>query len=650
MQLTTHQSSTFWKLSTVIAFALTVCIYWPGLSGGFVLDDFSFIVWNTDLHVRGAAWGDWARAALSFPADHQGRWLSMLTFSANYYFGGLNPFGYKLVNLVIHLINGVLVYAVVSALLRLWSHQRPHQAPDSTRQRWLALAVAALWLVLPINLTAVLYVSQRLESLSHLFVLAGLTWYLRVRTQLPTSGSLRLLVALLVPTSLGLLAKESAVLLPLYAACVEAVFFRDTASQPFRRRIGCVYIILLALPLIAGLVWLTSWLNTEQSYARPFSTAERLMTEARVMFHYMQWSLLPLPNDLTLYHDDLALSAGLLSPPQTLASIIGIAALGMLTIWQARKRPMVSIGIAWFFAGHVLTGTIIPLELVFEHRNYFPSIGLLLAVVTFAGASNHRQFSWRALSAAFAVIFCFYAFSTTIRSIEWSSPTRLGLSEAKKRPDSPRAQYEFAYTYLLAAGYNASSPLRQQAHQALEHCRILPRSDTQCEAALILDANKMGVMPDQAWWASLTQKLVDRTPNVSDYSAAATLFQCQLTAGCYYQPAELQAALDAALSHPAPGSLWMDLAAQFQAFLLQKPDIAIPMFKEVIRLQPNNPSPRGNLIRVQIMFGDLKGAEYELTELSKLNHLGSRKGLIDRLTQELAQARKKQAAKGPVPQ
>ena len=647
MSVPSSRSNLAWLLTTMLVLACTTAAYWPGLHGGFVFDDFSFIVWNADLHVATNTLGGWARAALSFPADHQGRWLTMLTFAANHYLGGLDPFGYKLVNLIIHLINGGLLFYVARALLQLWAVQRPHQAPGPDRQRWLALAVAALWLVLPINLTAVLYVSQRLESLSQLFVLAGLVWYVHARIHLSAhgGGSFRLLAALLAPTVLGLLAKESAVMLPLYAACIEAVFFRDPNSQPLRRRIAGVYVALLALPLVAGLVWLTSWLGTEQSYTRPFSTAERLMTEARVMFHYMQWTLLPLPNDLTLYHDDLALSTGLLSPPQTLAAFVGIVALCVLAIWQAPKRPLVSVGIAWFFAGHLLTGTIIPLELVFEHRNYFPSIGLLLVFASFTATHGLEQSNGRFLTIAFAAVFCFYAFSTTMRSFEWSSPTRLGLSEARKRPDSPRAQYEFAYTYLLEAGEDPSSPLRRQAHTALERCRTLPGSDTQCEAALILDANKTALMPEPDWWASLTNKLASRPPNISDYSAASTLFQCQLTARCYYQPAEMQAALDAALSHPAPGPLWLDLNAQFQAFLLRKPNVAIPMLKEVVRLQPDNPSPRSNLIRVQIMFGELEDAERELSALGNLNHLGSRDELIDRLTRELADARKAQEAK-----
>lgn len=630
--------SPIWMSCAASALLLAAAIYWPGLSGGFVFDDFSFIVWNDGLHVEHMRLGEWVRAALSFPADHQGRWLTMLSFAANHYLHGLTPFGYKLVNLAIHLVNGVLLYLVVARLLALWAAQRPEQGMSTGRGRWLALLIATLWLVLPINLTAVLYITQRLESLSHLFVLAGLAWYLRARiSMLAQEGGVgRLMTALIVPTALGLLAKESAILLPLYAACVEATFFNDARTQPIRRSLLRMYGLLLLLPLAIGLVWLASWIGTEHSYARAYTTTERLLTEARVFVHYMQWTLLPLPNDLTLYHDDIKLSTALLSPPQTLAAIAFLTTLMGVAAAQMRCRPMLSIGLAWFFAGHLLTGTVIPLELVFEHRNYFPSIGLLLAAVSLA-AEALRTASTRTLTVCAVVVISFYAFTTAMRATEWSSPSRLALSEAIKRPDSPRAQYEFAYNALQRAGSDPNAPLRVEAKAALERCRRMPGSDTQCEVALILDANTTSTVPDPALWAAMTSKLRARMPGMGDYSAAATLYQCQLTGRCYFQPDQLKGAVDAALSHPHPGAVWLDLSAQIDAFFLRDADAALAKFREVARLQPANAITRGNLVRVLIMFGHLPEAERELQALERLNHLGAHDELIRRLRRELDQ-------------
>ncbi len=636
-------------LAGLLTAVLATAVYWPGLAGGFVFDDFSFIVANSDLHVDRWIAGDWVRAAMSFPSAHQGRWLTMLSFAANHFVHGLDPFGYKLVNLAIHLANGFLIYKVARGVFALWFVQRPEQAPAVDSHGALAIALAALWLCLPINLTGVLYVSQRLESLCNLFVLAGLAWYLHERIKLVSGrGSpWRLASALVISTTVGLLAKESAILLPLYTACVEAVFYLDPRTRPLRKPIGRLYAALLLLPLGAGLYWLSTWLGTEHSYARPFTMAERLLTESRVMLHYIQWTLLPLPNDLTLYHDDVGLSTGLLSPPSTLASLLVIAALGLLALLQRDRRPMLSLGIAWFFGGHLLTGTIIPLELVFEHRNYFPSIGLLLAVVATAHAECRQRRG--ALLAAAVVMLAFYSFSTLLRSMEWSEPARLGLSEARKRPDSPRAQFEFAHSYLSMAGADPATPLRREARQALERCRGIATSDTQCDAALILDANRVSQMPEAAWWTSLIRKLSSRPPNVSDYSAVMMLMQCQIAGRCYYQPVELEAAIDAVMSRPHPGPLWVDLAAQYETFLARRPERALRLFAEVVRLEPGNPTTLGNLVRAQILFGHLDEAERGLDAIRRSNLLGAYDELVSGLEGDLRRARQAAAPHRPSP-
>lgn len=637
------------RLASLLTALLAAAIYWPGLAGGFVFDDFSFIVANRDLHVERWALGDWVRAAMSFPSAHQGRWLTMLSFAANHIAHGLDPFGYKLVNLAIHLLNGWLVYKVSRGLLALWTAQRPEQALPYQSQHWVALLVAALWLCLPINLTGVLYVSQRLESLCNLFVLAGLAWYLRERMNLllGRGSPLRLAAALIVPTLLGLLAKESAILLPLYTACIEIVFFQDPRSRPLRRPIVQLYAALLLVPLFVGMYWLSTWLGTEHSYARPFSITERLLTESRVMLHYMQWTLLPQPNDLTLYHDDISLSQGLMSPPSTSLAILVILGLMAVAALQRHRRPMLSLGIAWFFGGHLLTGTIIPLELVFEHRNYFPSMGLLLALVP----TLYAQFAPRrgALIAAALVMLGFYTFSTVLRSVEWGDPSRLGLSEARKRPESPRAQYEFAHNYLTQAGEDKASPLRQEARQALERCRRMPAADTQCDAALILDANRTNQVPDPDWWASLTHKLSARTPNISDYSAVMVLMQCQIAGRCYYQPAELEAAITVVMSRPHPGPLWVDLAAQFETFLARRPERALALFAEVVRLEPGNTVTLSNLVRAQILFGRLDDAERGLDAIRRANRVGAYDDLVSGLEDDLRRARLGQASPATSP-
>src|SRR5690606_21589294 len=94
----------------------------------------------------------------------------------------------------------------------------------------------------------------------------------------------------------------------------------------------------------------------------------------------LRWTLFPSLRELSLYHDDYVISRGLLDPPSTALSGLLLAGVAGLAVWLRKRRPLAAIGLGWFFAAHLLTATVFPLELVHEHRNYFASMGLCLVL------------------------------------------------------------------------------------------------------------------------------------------------------------------------------------------------------------------------------------------------------------------------------
>ena len=96
---------------------ITTTVYWPGLSGGWLFDDYPNIVDNKGVQPDHASVGELVGAALSSPSSRFKRPLSSLSFAANYLTGGLDPRGWRLVNLLIHLLNGVLVFWLARELL-----------------------------------------------------------------------------------------------------------------------------------------------------------------------------------------------------------------------------------------------------------------------------------------------------------------------------------------------------------------------------------------------------------------------------------------------------------------------------------------------------------------------------------------------------
>ena len=106
---------------------------------------------------------------------------------------------------------------------------------------------------------------------------------------------------------------------------------------------------------------------------RPFSPLERLLTQGRVLFLYVSLLLYPIPSRLMFLHD-IDTSRSLFDPWTTLAAIIGIVLCLLFAALKAKKYPLLSFAILFFILNHLVEGTLIPLELIYEHRNYIPSM------------------------------------------------------------------------------------------------------------------------------------------------------------------------------------------------------------------------------------------------------------------------------------
>lgn len=621
---------------------VTLIVYWPALHGSYFFDDGVNFVDNTDLHVNSLHLGDWIKAALSLTGTGQFRALSLLSLAANYYFTGLDPFWPKLTNVGIHLLNGTLLFLLLREMFGVWSLAADKRGRNSTQPRFdlIAAIVAGAWLLLPINFTGVAYVVQRMESLANVFIFLGLFLYVRMRRrQFAGDGKAGMLPIVLVACmALGLSAKESAALLPLYTACVEIAItdFRNQDGR-FSRSALWTHVVLLVLPLIAGLIWISTWVFHSIAGVRPFSIGERLLTEPRVLADYIGWTLLPNLNSLTFFHDDLPVSHGLLDPPTTLLAILTLLALLGVALWQRKARPLFCLGILWFFAGHSMTATVIPLELVFEHRNYFPSLGLLLAATSLIALEPGLRLP--AAKAFIAIGFiAFFAFTTFLRAEEWSNPLQLAYSEALKRPDSPRAQYELARTLIVAAGNNENSPLIDDSVEVLQRAALLPSGGIGPFQALIYLNGRAHRAIDPAWWQAILAKLRDRSPSQTDIDSVIFLFRCQQRGDCPKQKQEMLDTFIAALTKSQGNVGLISAYADFALMELGDAALAERMSRDVVAAKPQVPVYRANLAHLLIATRQFDAAKTTISELDSLNHLGSLDTAIAKLKAELVTA------------
>jgi len=654
---TSDNRAGWWLL--LAAFAVTIAVYWPGLSGGFLFDDYPNIVDNKGVQPSNASFSSLVGAALSSPSSEFKRPLASLSFAANYLISGLDPYWMKLTNLVIHLLNGLLVFLLARALLQAdpvgaRSRAMPlaeirdsiarERAPTgdmggntARRSGIVAVLIAAAWMLLPINLTGVLYVVQRMESMANLFVLLGLLGYVAGRQQMMTaaqsdpgdtsaswSSEMRgfaLCVASIVAcTGVGALAKETAVMLPLYAVLIEWTLFRFRRpnGQP-DHRVTALFIVVLLLPLLIGLAWLLPQVfNPGYWSTRDFNLRTRLLSEARIVADYTRWTLLPTPDALSFYHDDFRISTGLLAPWTTLASIVFLGALVAAMVWLRNRLPLAALGIGLFLGCQLLTGTILPLELIYEHRNYFASFGLLLAVMPLLAVHSTTTMALPRYALLAGAILC-WAVLTALTAYAWGNPLRLAGDLASRAPLSPRAQYELGRTYIVYSHYDPTSPFTKLAYAPLEKAAALPDASILPEQALIFMNARMGQPLRDAWWESMIEKLKTRKPGVQDESSLSALTQCAHEGRCNLPKQRMTEAFLAALSHPHPSARLLATYGDYAWNVLDEHALGSRMLTDATTTAPTEPAYRITLARMLAAQGRYTEVEKQIAVLQSLN-------------------------------
>jgi hypothetical protein len=531
----------------------------------------------------------------------------MLSFAVDWYFGGGDPLRMKVENLIIHLINGLLLFGLLRTLLRVRRSEF-----DTTRADLLALCVTAAWLLAPINFTAVAYIVQRMESLCQVFVLAGLWGYIaaRLRMREGNLGLMRAVASIVLGTAIGGLCKESAALLPLYALIVEWIMFGFArADGKIDRRLLAIYLVVLVLPGCAALYWaIPRFLPAAAWAGRAFTLGERLLTEPRILWDYVQWSLLPLPNQLALYHDSIGISHGLLDPPTTLLAILGLAISFIGALRLRHARPLVVLGIGWFFAAHLLTATVIPLELVFEHRNYFASIGLYLALFSVVLPQVEARLPILR-NGLCLVLIVFFAAVTWIRALNWSNPLLFALSEAKANPQSPRAAYELANIYMVLCQEPGNSHLIPVAFEALQHAADLPGANMLPEQGLLLLSTYLHRDPPEGAWARMQQKLAEQPLSPPVIDALQKLSSCTLTGRCAFPANQMVNSFLAALQHNPPDTRVLSIYASYALNVLHDTTLATNLARTSVEQAPLDMQMRKNLLLLLAASGQHAEAE-----------------------------------------
>ncbi len=630
------------RLVVFMTLLVTLGVYWPGVSGGFMFDDYANIVSIKELHLHHLDLQSLLLASQSGHAGPLGRPVSLVSFAVNHYFAGLDARAFKLVNLLIHCLTGLVIFRLTATLLH--AHNRLSTNKDSPFSAELTAAVTAgIWLVHPLQLSTVLYVVQRMTSLSALFIFLALWLYLggRLRQLEGKSGTIHFLVAFGFFFPLAVYSKENGLLLPLYLLLLEWTVLRfalpsDVSTRRFRQ---AAYVLVALAAGAAGTYLFTHPGIILGGYEnRSFSLIERLLTEPRVLWFYIGLIFVPSTLRLGLFHDDIGLSEDLLTPPTTLAAILGLVLLVWLAVHLRRKMPVFSFGVLFFFTGHLLESTVFPLELAFEHRNYLPSYGLLLTLCY--SLMNTPTYLFSSKTVPLTIVFAFavvLSASTFSRALSWSAPLSFAISEAAHHPHSARAQYELGRIYADIINIDPEAVhLYPLTTMTLESSSKLDPSNNDGLFRLLPLSQRFSSDIPREWTSTLLDRLAHGVYPANNVNMLSWLVNCdENNVSCHIPNDLLAKLLTASLENPnlrgRERSEVCVLGSKFFLIKMRDPDTALALIAAAAETSPNIPRFRIYLAQLLIELGRVSDAQQELKIARMLDSFGTHKSRIDEL-------------------
>ncbi len=354
-------------LLTLLA-AVVILTYSGTLTSPFIFDDLSNIRENPHIRIPYPSAENLAWAAFQSPLGN--RPVANISFALNYFFHGYNLVGFHVVNILIHIASGILLYGFVKATIHTPGLQKRYG-----RLGWIPFFTAFIWLMHPLQTQSVTYLVQRMNSLAAMFYILSMLLYVEFRRYRDCRLKWPLLGGCILAGILAFGTKEITITLPVFILLYEWFFFQKLSWQWIRHRLWLLTGLMLLIVVLA--LWyfeyepLARILNSYRN--RDFTMLQRVLTQYRVVLFYISLLIWPNPSRLSLDHD-FALSSSLTNPVTTLLSLAIIIVLLVVAVLIAKREPLISFGILWFFGNLVSESSIIGLELVFEHRNYLPSM------------------------------------------------------------------------------------------------------------------------------------------------------------------------------------------------------------------------------------------------------------------------------------
>lgn len=461
---------------------ITVLIYSNTFDATWHLDDYPNIIENSGIHPVELNFESMIQSLHasvdggSYKRDSIYRPVAMFTFALNWYAGADRVFGYHIVNILVHIISGIFLFLTLRLILAT-----PRAGiKDDSIQYQATLMATVLWTIHPIHTSAVTYIVQRMASLAGMFYIAGLYFYVKFRQAAFADKKAMFFCAFTASGVLAFFSKENAILILPSILLLEAIFFhRITTKDLLRPKFILVVLALILFLFAVANIWtgndIARLVNAYDN--RPFTPVERLMTQSRVICLYLSQLFYPLSSQFSMAHD-IAISKSFFSPWTTLPAILFMVSLFVSGIVLQKKYPLAGFAILFFFLNHSIESTFLNLELVFEHRNYVPSMFLFVPLSVWVTTylidyQKKKDKKLIFLMGCFfiAAIITAVGMGTYARNFDWKTEKTLWEAAVKKAPGRGRPYQILAKRYYEKIGDWQTAARLYEAAIPLNHYR-----------------------------------------------------------------------------------------------------------------------------------------------------------------------------------
>ncbi|GAB7025673.1 tetratricopeptide repeat protein [Geotalea toluenoxydans] len=443
-------------------------VYFNTITSPFLFDDITYLVTNPAIKEFSFFTDSDRLFSLGILPDVKNNFLlrpvSYFTYALNYAVHGLDVRGYHLTNLIIHIVNGLLVYLMVSLALHtpaMLTDDEKENSAQAVSHTWFPLFSALFFVCHPLQTQAVTYIIQRFTSLVVLFYLGSLVLYAKSRLARTATSQWVWYVLALLSAVIAMNTKENAFTLPLAIILFELMFF---SGHMGRRLVRLIPFLLTMLIIPVRLAQLSSMAKPVEADVlvdsinlvnfSGVSSWHYLITQFGVIATYLRLLVLPIGQNFDYdYHlQTHFFSLGVMLPLFLLLLIMGTGVYLYCRSWgpdrpQTPLYKLAAFGIFWFFLTLSVESSIVPIDdLIFEHRVYLPSVGfflsaLALAAIIYRRLANRFIFTSTMANGLLAVILISLSIAGIVRNSVWQDEVSFWGDITDKSPNKARAHY-----------------------------------------------------------------------------------------------------------------------------------------------------------------------------------------------------------------